>query len=190
MSTQEKISGEGSLREQGYFRSSEIGVDELAIGIVNKKAFDNENFRARCDFSADWEKLKASCNGKHTIYTYKKDKKVMALFIITRDDQGSYCDNVCISDSMDEDLKEKLVRYIRFMTAKTSLDNGKKTAKYMGEELPALLHKTHINVAYLIFFTLIYGSLFGVATQIWSLALCGFPLALCFSLKTFFKFEE
>ena len=91
---------------------------------------------------------------------------------------------------MDEDLKEKLVRYIRFMTAKTNLDNGKKTAKYMGEELPALLHKTHLNVAYLIFFTLIYGSLFGVATQIWSLALCGFPLALCFSLKTFFKFEE
>ena len=176
------------------FVESELNVPQYDIDMVSKTKAVHDNFKSRVQFDYDPDHVVKALSEKAEVYIYKRDGKVLSMYIVRKTEDGFSC-NECyyadsIKDSEDAALMDKQIAY---MTAKKTLDNKKTKAVFKETELPKLvLVKSEFSWSMAICFAIIYGLLFYTVMKLAAGIFIGIAMGACMGLcftKRYYAYE-
>ena len=165
------------------FTESELNVPQYDIDMVSKGKAANEKFKARVQFDYDQEHVVSALYNKAEIYIYKREGKILSMFIVRKVEDGFSCDECHYADSIRDSEDAALMdRQIAYLIAKKAMDYKVK-AFFKGVELPKLTKtSSKFSWSMAVCFTIIYGLLFYTVLRIPTGILIGIPLGLCMGL--------
>ena len=165
------------------FTEFELNLPKYDIDMVSKRKAVNEKFKARIQFNYDQDQVVNALNEKADVYIYKREGKVLSMFIVRNTEDGISCDECYYADSIKDSEDATLMdRQIAYLVAKKAMNNKNK-AFFKGEELPKLINvKSQFGWGMAMCFAIIYGLLFYTVLKMPAGILIGIPLGLCMGL--------